>query len=223
MVLRRGGGSLSNGGGRTPDLREVIRANRGGQSIGSGSAATDTEQGNGSTVLLWLLLIAVGGAAIAAPKVASVTVRRSRWRHAGSIDSAILAAWAEVLDAATDVDLRPLPTETPRDLAERIPTRGGLSPTRAAQLRQLAHWVEFLRYRGSADPALTVGQIRQLAGDVRGDLYAAISPRDRRRATWWPTSGRLALADGWNQAAEWLADRWQHWRTPKSRQEAPTG
>jgi hypothetical protein len=128
-----------------------------------------------------------------------------------------------VLDAATDVDLRPQPTETPRDLANRIPTRGGLNPARSDQVRQLAGWVELLRYRGAAGTTLAIPEIRQLAEDVRRELYAAISPRDRRRAMWWPTSGRLALADGANTSTEWLADRWQLRRTPKSQQQAPAG
>jgi len=40
---------------------------------------------------------------------------------------------------------------------------------------------------------------------------------------WWPTSGRLALADGANSSTEWLAGRWQLRRTPKSQQQAPAG
>ncbi len=223
VVLRRGGGQIGERGGRPPNLEEVLRANRGGQSVGSGSAAAGTEQGNGSTVLLWLLLIAVVGASVAAPKTASFAVRQARWRSADGVEDAVSAAWADLLDAATDVDLRPMPTETPRDLAQRIPTRGGLDAVRAAQLRQLASWVELLRYRGTVDTTLTVSEIRRLADDIRTDLFAAISPRDRRHAKWWPTSGRIALANGWNIVTDAVAIWWQQRTARKSRQEAPTG
>jgi hypothetical protein len=116
-----------------------------------------------------------------------------------------------------------MPTETPRDLAERLPTRGGLNATRQAQLRQLAGWVERLRYRGAVDTTLTAAEIRQQADDIRRDFFAAISPRDRRHATWWPTSGRIALATGWNTMSDRSADRWRRWTTRKRRQEVPTG
>ncbi len=222
-VLRRGGGPIGQRGGRPPDLAEVLRANRSGQGTGSGTGASEDQQGNGSTLLLWLLLVVAAGAAASAPRVASVVVRRARWSRADSQTLAIGAAWADVLDAATDVDLRPRPTETSRDLAERLPARGGLNATRQAQLRQLASWVELLRYRGAVNTTLTAGEIKQQAEDIRHDFYAAISPRDRRHATWWPASGRIALANGWNTVSDRTADRWQRWTTRKPRREAPTG
>ncbi len=40
VVCRRGGCPSGEGGGRPPDLKEVLRANRDGQSVGSGSAVT---------------------------------------------------------------------------------------------------------------------------------------------------------------------------------------
>lgn len=223
VVLRRGGGPVSPRGGRPPELQEVLRANRSGRGTGPGAAASDDQRGNGSTLLLWLVLVAAAGAAASAPKVASVTVRRARWAAADSQALAIGAAWADVLDAATDVDLHPRPTETPRDLAERLPARAGLHATRQRQLRQLASWVELVRYRGAVDTALTVSEIKQQAEDIRHDFYAAISPRDRRNATWWPTSGRIALANGWNIVADRTSDQWQRWTTRKPRQEVPTG
>ena len=223
VVLRRGGGPVSPRSGRPPGLKEVLKANRSAPGGGSGAAATDEQQGNGSTWLLWLALVAAAGTAAAAPRVASGAVRRVRWRAAGSPALAIGAAWADVLDAATDVDLRPIPTETPRDLAKRLPIRGGLNPTRQTQLRQLASWVELLRYRGAVDTTLTTEELRQQAEDIRRDFFAAISPRDRRHATWWPTSGRIALANGWNALSDRTADRWQRLTTRKPRAEAPTG
>lgn len=210
--LRRG--PSSGPGGRPPELREVLRANRALQAGGSGGAAA--EPSSNSTLLLWLLLLAVTGAAASAPKVAVLAVRGGRWRNAHSVDDAVLAAWADVLDAATDVDLRPMSTETPRDLAQRIPQRGGLKSPRVADFAQLAAMVERLRYRGTADSALSIAELRQLADGIRNDLFSAISARDRRHAKWWPTSGRIAIADRWNSASDHLGLRWQRWTGRKS-------
>ena len=80
-----------------------------------------------------------------------------------------------------------------------------------------------LRYRGTVGTTLTVSEIRQLAHDIRTDLFAAISPRDRRHAKWWPTSGRIALANGWNIVTDTVAIWWQQLTARKSRQEVPTG
>ena len=209
IVCRRGGCPSGDRGQRPPDLRDVLEANRGRQAVGTGSAASDSEEGGGSAALLWLALVVAVAAGAAAPKAAAVTVRRVRWKDVDTGPAAVSAAWAEVLDAATDVDLPAAPTETPRDLAGRIPTRGGLRGHRADELRQLAGWVELLRYRGSVDDAPSVVELRAMAEGIRAELMGALSPRDRRRATWWPTSGRLALLAGWNGAAEGLAIWWQ--------------
>jgi transglutaminase-like putative cysteine protease len=213
VVIRRGGGPIGDRGRRPPELRDVLEANRGRQAVGSASSATESEQDNGSAALLWLTLAAALAAAVAAPKVASLTVRRARWRDVESGPAAISAAWADVLDAATDVDLPAAATETPRDLAARIPARGGLRGHRADELRQLAGWVELLRYRGSVGATPSVAELRQLSDGVRSELMDALSPRDRRRATWWPTSGRLALLAAWNGLSDGLAMRWQQMKS----------
>lgn len=214
VIIRRDG---IDKGGRPADLREVLKANRTAQGGPSGLVNSKADEGGDSTMALWLLLIGLAGAAAAAPKTASMVARRVRWQSADTIATALPAAWADVLDAATDVDLRPAPTETPRDLAQRLPARGGLSASRGAQLRELAGWVERLRYRGVVDVPLTVAEIRQLADDIRDDLTRSISARDRRLARWWPTSGRIALIDGWNHIADRLATGWQRWATRRPR------
>ena len=122
---------------------------------------------------------------------------------------AVSAAWADVLDAATDVDLRRTDGDTARPRRPHPHPRWAQGRRRADELRQLAGWVELLRYRGSVDDVPSVAELRQLADGIRAELMGAISPRDRRRATWWPTSGRLALPTGWNGAAEGMAVWWQ--------------
>jgi hypothetical protein len=113
-----------------------------------------------------------------------------------------------VLDVAADVDLRAAPTETPRDLADRLPTRGRLTSGPAADLRQLASWVELSTYRDSVGSTPPTGTIQHMAAAIRVDLLQGLSSRDRRLATWWPASGRVALAQGWNSAAEWTSGAW---------------
>ena len=207
--LRRGG-SIDNRGASPDDLRRVLEANRGRDEIGASTPAENTPE-EGSAIWLWLLLIAAAGAVAAAPKVAALVVHRRRWVAITSPTGAVAAAWADVLDAATDVDLRAAPTETPRDLAARLPARGRLTSGPSADLRQLATWVELSMYRDSldtADAVTSIPSIKVMADGIRVDLLQGLSPRDRRLATWWPASGRVALMQGWNGASEWASDSW---------------
>ncbi|HUV49154.1 MAG TPA: DUF4129 domain-containing protein, partial [Actinomycetes bacterium] len=153
---------------------------------------------------------------------AAVTVHRRRWAGIASPDGAVAAAWADVLDAAADVDLRAAPTETPRDLATRLPARGRLTSGPAADLRQLATWVELSMYRDSVGAAASPPSIKLMAEAIRVDLLGGLSTRDRRLATWWPASGRVAVALGWNRASERASGAWARivrrmsWRPARS-------
>jgi hypothetical protein len=188
------------------DLRDLLEANRAQSSVG---AAADQGSGAGSggssQTLLWLTIALLTVVALLAPTVAARTTRRARWRGVTDPASAVAAAWADVLDAATDVDLAPSPVETPRDLAARLPKRGGLSRERGGHLVELAGWVEQLRYRGRADELPSAGELRFRAEAVRAELVGSLSARDRRLATWWPASGRAAVVRGWNAVTEGLA------------------
>ena len=137
---------------------------------------------------------------LASPVLAQQWARRRRWAIAQEPDAAAEAAWRDVLDRVSDVDLRPLPTETPRDLARRLPRQGGLSAVGRAALDELARGVERARYAGGTGESgsaesRSVVELRALAATVRGDLLAGLAPRDRRRAHWWPASGRAQVAE----------------------------
>jgi hypothetical protein len=124
--------------------------------------------------------------------------RRRRWAEADDPVAAAEAAWREVVDAATDVDLRPHPTETPRDLARRLPREASLSAAGRNGLAELAGQLERARYAAppeASEGALEAGRLRALAGAVRDDLLASLSTRDRRLARWWPASGRAQVAE----------------------------
>lgn len=205
--LRRGGCEIDNRGGRPGDLTDVLEANRGRGEIGT-STLGDTTPDESSAAWLWLLLVVAAAGGAAAPKVAAVTVRRRRWAGVDSAEEAVAAAWADVLDAAADVDLRAAPTETPRDLATRLPVRGRLTSGPASDLRQLAAWVELSTYRDSIGATPSASTVEDMAAAIRIDLLQGLSSRDRRLATWWPASGRVALAQGWNSASEWASGTW---------------
>ncbi len=207
-VLRRGGCETPNRGGRPTDLTDVLEANRSRGEFSAGTSAPQTPESGSSTAWLWLLLIGLAAAMAAAPKVASVTVRRKRWNGIETTDRAVAAGWADVLDSATDVDLRAAPNETPRDLAVRLPARGRLNPEEDQRLRQLAAWVELLRYRDATGSTASVADIRGMADSIRTDLLRGLSARDRRLAKWWPASGRIAVIDAWNATLESIGSTW---------------
>jgi hypothetical protein len=148
----------------------------------------------------------LGAVALAAPFTARRVVRARRRRGVVDPPTAVAAAWADVLDTATDVDLEPAPTETPRDLARRLPRRGGLMPGQTEQMERLASWVERSRYGGDQLAGLPpVEEIGAMAGAIEQGLMAALSPRDRRRAVSWPRSGRQALTRAWTALGEGAA------------------
>jgi hypothetical protein len=68
--------------------------------------------------------------------------------------------------------------------------------------------VELSTYRDSVGSTPPTGTIQHMAAAIRVDLLQGLSSRDRRLATWWPASGRVALAQGWNSAAEWTSGAW---------------
>ena len=156
-----------------------------------------------------LAVIAAGAAA--APATALFIRRRHRWRSVTTSHEAVEAAWADVLDAATDVDLRALPTETPRDVAARLPRSGGLTSDGAAHLRELAGWVELLRYGGTSVQLPDAAEIRARSAGIRGELLESLSKGDRRKVTWWPASGRSTVIDGWNALSAAVAETSQRW------------
>lgn len=203
VVLRRGGQEI---GGR-PDDRRLPGAAEPDRSVGRTGITDPAATDEGSSTGWWFVgALLLSAAALAAPYTARRVRRARRARTVVDAPTAVAVAWADVLDTATDVDLEPTATETPRDLAHRIPRRGGLMRGPAAQMEQLAGWVERTRYGtpGAVDLP-PVEQISSMARDIEQGLMAALSPRDRRRAVTWPRSGRQALAVAWAATGEWVA------------------
>ena len=206
--LRRGGGSFKVDGGKGAGLRELRKANRG---VGGFGVTTDSSQGAGDSPAAsrwWLLLTAlvVGALVALAPMTAEWVTRRRRWRQVSTDRDAVEAAWADILDAMIDVEIPAPQTDTPRDIAGRLPQRCRLSTGASADLRELANLLERLRYSGDdvAVPDLT--RLRLMAEAIRTEIFQSLASRDRRQVAWWPASGRQALVKMWNGANERTAD-----------------
>jgi hypothetical protein len=147
----------------------------------------------------WVALaVAVAGLLLLLP---ALTRRRVRTRRRRETDPrrAVEAAWAEVIDTATDLDLEPLDVESPRDLAARLRREGGITSAVVPAMTRLARAVERSRY--AKDP----GPIEDPWGDARSVCDALISFAGQRRArvaTWWPVSGREHLRRQWRKATD---------------------
>ncbi len=202
------------------DLRDQALANinRGGIS----PTANQTSGPTGPDRRLFVLMVLIMGVVLAAaPFVTKRVTRMRRWQRVSNEGDAILAAWQDVLDVATDIDLAPLPTETPRDLAARLPQEGGLNDSAREDWRALSRAVERHRYANggfaaasfsSADPGVRARQIdvwRERSKALTANLYQAVTPADRRLAVLWPASGRQQLSNGWNHLMDSVGTRWQ--------------
>ncbi|HEY3016749.1 MAG TPA: DUF3488 and transglutaminase-like domain-containing protein [Nocardioides sp.] len=167
----------------------------------------------GSFPWLTVLLVLVGVAILVALMLVPRTVRRvrreSRW-HAGTAES----AWAELLDAATDLGVVWPPGRSPQAtaaiLAEHFAAAGdlarpvhgpGTNPDADQALARLVHAVEVERY---APRPLEVS-----AEALRADVLACVEAmrcgvpeRTRRRADWLPSSLRSRRAQVRAQTSE---------------------
>jgi hypothetical protein len=150
-----------------------------------------------------LALAAVIGALLASPAVDRARVRRSRRRATG--DAAVEAAWAELRDTMTDVDLHPLRQETMRDLSARLRRRGDLGAAEREAVTRLAATVERLRYAPA--PSAVPAAAWQDADAVTSALLRSTSSRARRRARWWPQSSRDRLQGLAGRTGQRIEDR----------------
>jgi transglutaminase-like putative cysteine protease len=183
--------ATSTPGGSRGDVPGNRRTGDDRTGVAGGTAADSSGMALWPFVLAGLVLV---GAALATPAVAAREARRRRWSAAGNLRSAAEAAWRDVLDTAVDLDLDPLPTETPRDLAVRLPREGRLSAAGRSAMADLARTVELARYADATeDDPDAVARVRHDSEQVTAGLRSAVTPQDARRARWWPASGRAMV------------------------------
>ncbi len=176
-----------------------------------GEAATDvlrtTTPSVADTAKSWwwvgvLLLGAVGGLLALTPAAERWLLRRRRRRALGA-EASLEAAWAEIRDTMTDLDLQSHPWDTVRDVRQRLSRRGDLSADDVAALNRLTTALERTRYAG-AHPSSGDVEVWGDADRVTSTLLRSASPRALRRATWWPVSARQRLQLRWGRAGQRL-------------------
>ncbi|MGY1835436.1 transglutaminaseTgpA domain-containing protein [Blastococcus sp. SYSU DS0510] len=165
------------------------------------AAGTATDRG---PLLVGAGLLALGGAAVAAPAVVRTLQRRRRL--AGD---AATGSWAELCATATDLGVHLQPSWTPRRVAEalvRAVSRGPGGPaaeSSMAAVRRLAQAEEAASYGrpGSAPPP---AELRTALRTARRGLLASRPRTARLRALLWPAS---LVAGTRARVARWTRDR----------------
>lgn len=174
-----------------------------------GGSATGTPAGGGTS----RTPVLAGGALVlllAAPSGTAVLRRRRLWRAGGAE-----AAWAHVVEDATDVGHRWRPSQSPRAAADRLVQERGLEVAAAGALHRLAAQVQLARYgRPAAAGDIPEEQLRRDVHAVRAGLLASVPPGRRWLARllppsalrWAATSSATAVADTLDRLDE-LASR----------------
>jgi len=161
------------------------------------------------TVLLVLLAIVVVTALLLVPRTLRRVRRESRWR-VGTAES----AWAELLDAATDLGVAWPPGRSPQTtgaiLSEHFAAAGDVArpmhgpetnPGADEALRRVVHAVEIERY--APRPLETSAEaLREDVSTCVEALRAGVPERTRRRADWLPASLRNRRAHVRTQTSE---------------------
>jgi transglutaminase-like putative cysteine protease len=209
IQIRKGGPRFSPDGHGLGALRKINREPSGG--VDAISITGSDAGGQPSRWWLLLALVVIGVVVALAPMTARVVVRRRRWQRVASDPDAVRAAWADVLDACVDVEIEGGEMHTPRDVAASLPKRCRLSPEASENLRDLAGWLERLRYSRQDVEVPAMAQVRQRSEAIRHEVFESLASRDRRQVAWWPASGRRALMQTWNTVNESIAMRVQGW------------
>ena len=159
--------------------------------------------------LWWVGVLVVGGVVtllLLAPTLERRSARRRRRRAVGESE-ALEAAWAEIRDTMTDLDLQLQPSDTLRDVHTRLSRRGDLTSADKASLDRLSSALERSRYsepRHGLSTGPPDSEVWVDADAVTGALVRSASPRAQRRATWWPVSARQRLQLQWGRSGQWL-------------------
>lgn len=169
--------------------------------------ATDDEQENATTeptlidrlgAVPWravgvvVLALLVAGAPLAATRIG----RRRRWRRAVSGPARVEAAWDDLRERLSDLDVGWASSWTPRALQRRLITDLGLGGSEQAALMRLVADLEAARYAPPQDAPQRSRE--ELLADVQLVVAAAegqATGKVRLRARWLPSSGLRAIRD----------------------------
>lgn len=146
------------------------------QDLGGGSL-TGHKHG-GSAVPVGLLIAAVLGLVLVAPRSARYLIRRRRWLSAADDSRRAHAAWHELLDDLADHRIASPASESPRALAARVAATFRLAPAENEALLRIARAEERANY--AMGPAAS--------GTLRADVTLvrrAVSRMSGRAARWY--------------------------------------
>jgi len=198
-----------------PTGGHLLPAEHGGHAGAGGTLATPAAPFDWTP---WVVLgLVVGAVLLVTPAVTRRRIRRQRGRTRDPREQ-VEAAWAEVVDTASDLGLEPSPKESPRDLAARLGREGGVNASVLPAMRRLSLAVERVRYARDPGP---IDDPWADAAVVCAALMTYAGPRRARRATWWPESARAHLRQRW-QAATDRVDLVQGRATARLRRRTPS-
>jgi transglutaminase-like putative cysteine protease len=196
-----------------PPVDQGNRHHHGGSKIPNGAVGTDADKGRGgargqtsqsdststSTPFDWapwiVAAFVAGSASLLLPALVRRRMRAQRQRQTEP-RLAIEAAWAEVIDTATDLELDPQSVESPRDLAVRLRKHAGLSAASVPAMTRLSRAVERARYATTPGPS---DDAWADAMAVCASMTSYAGSHRARLAAWWPASGRTELHRRWRR------------------------
>ena len=169
---------------------------------GAAGAAGPHAHRHGSFPVGWLVL-AVLGAILVTPRSARAVTRRRRWLAARDADRAN-AAWHELTDDLADHGIGCRPSESPRQVSQRLCGTMNLSAAERAALGRLVGAVERARYAREAVPAPSLRADTTL---LRRAVARASTRATRWQARLFPASALVPYRAGLQQALDvfgWL-------------------
>jgi hypothetical protein len=169
-------GTLPGGSGPTPGASASGAPGAGFREAPGGGTTAAGKRG-GSSMPVGIVLAAILGLALVAPRAARSLTRRKRWLQAADDAKRAHAAWLELLDDLADHAIACPASESPRALAARVVTTLGLAPAEKEALLRIARAEEQAHY--ARKPA-TSGTLRADVTLVR----RAVSRISGRRTRW---------------------------------------
>ncbi|HUA42787.1 MAG TPA: transglutaminaseTgpA domain-containing protein [Streptosporangiaceae bacterium] len=195
-----GHGTSPNGGKRGQNLGKLGRL--------SSPGGTAARKSSGSDLWLAIVIPAAVFLLIAWPALIRLATRRRRWLTASGDADLAHAAWRELTDDLADYGLGFTPAETPRAVARRVASDGGLDESGIGAVKQISAAEERARYARLAGPGAA---LKASVRTAHRAISASVPRRQRLRARLLPASTLLAarqLAQRAGEMLSWLDFSW---------------